>query len=38
MALALQSAVSTGVWAAENAALPIEEKRKARVRKRRLAA
>ena len=38
MALALYWAVSTGMWAAENAALPVEKKRKARVRKRWLAA
>jgi hypothetical protein len=38
MALALYWAVSTGMWAAENAALPVEKKRKARLRKRWLAA
>ena len=38
MALALYWAVSTGMWASENAALPVEKKRKARVRKRWLAA
>ena len=38
MALALYWAVSTGMWAAENAALPVEKKRKGRVRKRWLAA
>jgi hypothetical protein len=38
MALALYWAVSTGMWATENAALPVEKKRKARVRKRWLAA
>ena len=38
MTLALYWAVSTGMWAAENAALPAEKKRKARVRKRWLAA
>ena len=38
MALALYWAVSTGMWAAENAALPVEKKRTARVRKRWLAA
>jgi Transposase DDE domain len=38
MTLALYWAVSTGMWAAENAALPVEKKRKARVRKRWLAA
>jgi Transposase DDE domain len=38
MALALYWAVSTGMWAAENAALPVEKKLKARVRKRWLAA
>ena len=38
MALALYWAVSTGMCAAENAALPVEKKRKARVRKRWLAA
>ena len=38
MALALYWAVSTGMWAAENAALPVEKKRKARVRQRWLAA
>ena len=38
MALALYWAVSTGMWAAENAALPVEKKRKAGVRKRWLAA
>ena len=34
MTLALYWAVSTGMWAAENAALPVEKKRKGRVRKR----
>ena len=38
MALALYWAVSTGMWAAENAALPVEKKRPPRVRKRSLAA
>ena len=38
MTLALYWAVSTGMWAAENAALPVEKKRKGRVRKRWLAA
>ena len=38
MALALYWAVSTGMWASQNAALPVEKKRKARVRKRWLAA
>lgn len=38
MALALYWAVSTGMWAAENAALPVEKKRKALLRKRWLAA
>jgi hypothetical protein len=38
MSLALYWAVSTGMWAAENAALPVEKKRKARLRKRWLAA
>ena len=38
MTLALYGAVSTGMWAAENAALPVEKKRKARLRKRWLAA
>lgn len=38
MSLALYWAVSTGMWAAENAALPVEKKRKGRVRKRWLAA
>ena len=38
MTLALYWAVSTGMWAAENAALPVEKKRKARLRKRWLAA
>ena len=38
MSLALNWAVSTGRWASENAALPIEKKRQSRVRKRWLAA
>ena len=38
MTLALYWAVSTGMWAAENAALPVEKKRKGRVRKSWLAA
>ena len=38
MTLALYWAVSTGMWAAENAALPVEKKRTARLRKRWLAA
>jgi hypothetical protein len=38
MALALYWAVSTGMWASQNAALPVEKKRKARVQKRWLAA
>ena len=38
MTLALYWAVSTGMWAAEHATLPVEKKRKARLRKRWLAA
>lgn len=38
MALALYWAVSTGMWAAEHAALPVEKKRPALLRKRWLAA
>ena len=38
MSLALYWAVSTGMWASENAALPVEKKSKSRVRKRWLAA
>ena len=38
MTLALYWAVSTGMWAAENAALPAEKKRPTRLRKRWLAA
>ena len=38
MALALYWAVSTGMWASENAALPVEKKHKARLRKRWLVA
>lgn len=38
MTLALYWAVSTGMWASENAALPVEKKRPTRLRKRWLAA